>query len=242
MPCIYRDSEKVKDGALSRQLEAANQHLADHVELTEHLRTLPIDEAWKLLCQLRQTPDLSDVLSSVRGSMHGKHRPSLNKTARALAPPTHCDFEFELMAGHHIAYPMLGDVNPFSLAALLWGHSPEEPFPESEAIWELWNEPGRVPAFRGAADNGSAGQLLGPLRTGLYFDGRLHDLEISYWTSVPISNDMAASAISFYLERDHAIIGIFDTELFLSSLVENDVRSCSAFLVSSLLYVACVST
>lgn len=241
MPCVYRDNSKANDGALSRQLELTNQHLRDHVELTEHLRNLPLDEAWKTLCQLRSTSNLGAVLSSVRGSMHGKQRPSLNKTARALAPPTDCDFEFELMAGHRIAYPMLEDVNTSSLAALLWGHTPDDPLPSSEAIWELWDERGRIPAFRGAPDN-SITHRAGPLRTGLYCDDRLHRLEISYWTRVVISNDMAASAISFYLERDHAIIGIFDPDLFISSLVNNDVRYCSAFLVSSLLYVACVST
>ncbi|CAI6341681.1 unnamed protein product [Periconia digitata] len=71
-------------------------------------------------------------------------------------------------------------------------------------------------------------------------DSRLKLLDINYWTRVPISNEFAAGAISTYLETDHALLGFFDADLFLSDLVEQHLDYCSPFLVSSLLCMACL--
>lgn len=74
-----------------------------------------------------------------------------------------------------------------------------------------------------------------------YIDERLHRLQIGYWTSVPISNDFAATVISSYLKVDHLFYAFFDADLFLQSLVNQETTFCGPFLVSSLLSQACVS-
>lgn len=48
--------------------------------------------------------------------------------------------------------------------------------------------------------------------------------------------------ISLYLETDHPILGWFDAELFITALCSGFSNFCSPFLVSALLYWACVST
>ncbi|KAG6028780.1 hypothetical protein E4U41_000583 [Claviceps citrina] len=72
-----------------------------------------------------------------------------------------------------------------------------------------------------------------------FCDARLHNLQIHFWTRVPIPNRLAASAISFYLETDHLTAGVFDADLFLTDLVEQRLQHCSSFLVSALLCFAC---
>lgn len=74
-----------------------------------------------------------------------------------------------------------------------------------------------------------------------YCDARLLLLDISNWTSAPVSNALAASLISFYLKIDHPTLGLFDGDLFLDDLIQNRIRYCSPLLVASILLWACVS-
>lgn len=74
-----------------------------------------------------------------------------------------------------------------------------------------------------------------------YCDARLATLNMSMWTTVPIPNDLAAAAISLYLQTDHPLLGFFDADIFLEDLVEGRSRYCSPLLVSSLLFWALVS-
>ncbi|KAG5932410.1 hypothetical protein E4U53_001348 [Claviceps sorghi] len=71
-------------------------------------------------------------------------------------------------------------------------------------------------------------------------DARLGKLNIGYWTSIDISDDLAARCISLYLEIDHPLLGHFDPELFVSHLVSKEHEYCSGLLVNSMLYWACV--
>ncbi|KJZ69189.1 hypothetical protein HIM_11422 [Hirsutella minnesotensis 3608] len=72
-----------------------------------------------------------------------------------------------------------------------------------------------------------------------YCDNRLSRLRIVNWTTVPVSNEFAAGAISLYLETDQPILGLFDADLFVQDLVEPRSRFCSSLLVNALLYWAC---
>ncbi|KAL9562511.1 hypothetical protein ACKAV7_013594 [Fusarium commune] len=72
-----------------------------------------------------------------------------------------------------------------------------------------------------------------------YCDSRLENLQISYWTKISISDEIAATFTSFYIENDHKILRFFDADLFLDDLVPRRQRFCSPFLVSSVLCVAC---
>jgi hypothetical protein len=65
-------------------------------------------------------------------------------------------------------------------------------------------------------------------------------LRIRYWTTVDVTDDFAASAISLYLENDHPTLGLFDAQLFVGDLIKRKHQYCSPFLVTCLLAFASV--
>lgn len=81
----------------------------------------------------------------------------------------------------------------------------------------------------------------GPVTAPQYCDSRLNHLDIGYWTRISITNEFAASVLSYYFESDHPIYACVDVDLFINDLVELRLRHCSAFLVSALMAFACVS-
>lgn len=83
-------------------------------------------------------------------------------------------------------------------------------------------------------------RTAGPTRT--FCDLRLSQFDIEKWTDVRIDTELAAGALSFYLETDHPILGLFDADLFLHDLVSGEHNFCSPMLVNSVLAWSCVST
>ncbi|KAK0612148.1 hypothetical protein B0T14DRAFT_409834, partial [Immersiella caudata] len=67
-------------------------------------------------------------------------------------------------------------------------------------------------------------------------------LDITYWTSVPIPNDLAVHLISLYLETDHPLLGTFDPHLFVADLISNNEKYCSCLMVTAILYLSCQSS
>ena len=80
-----------------------------------------------------------------------------------------------------------------------------------------------------------------PAPRGVYCDERLRQLQMDYWTCVPVSDEFAATVLSAYLENDHLILGAFDADVVLDDLVHFSLRFCSSFLVNALMFAACVS-
>jgi len=69
-----------------------------------------------------------------------------------------------------------------------------------------------------------------------FCDDRLSGLHIAAWTTVQVSNELAARIISLYLKTDHPLLGTFDPDLFVSDLINQQERFCSSLLVNALLY------
>lgn len=246
-PCSKRASEctymtdnigDTPSMALKRQIQDLKKELNDQGVLLNHLKTLPEKEAVELLRRLQTTSDPS------------RYRPSQQVAARGILPPVQTDSEFELTVRHPMAYPALVPVNTASISL-----SPSSTPTVRRRITSS-NEPtnsaslGLISSRKSVekpplaplrADARSTSSVLGPLQARSYLDERLHGLSIGYWTRVPISDELAADIISFYLEVDHPSLGFFDADLFLGDLVGHQLRFCSAFLVSSLLFYACVS-
>lgn len=72
-------------------------------------------------------------------------------------------------------------------------------------------------------------------------DDRLKAVDFQNWTRVPITNELAATLISLYLELDHPWCSLFDADLFLKDCVEGKTHFCSSLLINALLGWACVS-
>ncbi|KAF4954607.1 hypothetical protein FSARC_12047 [Fusarium sarcochroum] len=80
---------------------------------------------------------------------------------------------------------------------------------------------------------------MGPAQAKPLFHESLARLDISYWTDVPIRNDVAAQVISLYMEIDYPVLPLFHADLFIQDLVQRRSFFCSRFLVSALLAWAC---
>ena len=242
--------------ALKRQLQDLKKDSMDQGELLNHLKTLPEKEAFYLLRCIRSTLDPA------------KHRPSEQLAARATLPPIRTNFEFELRVRHPMAYPATAPVNtssislsPFSFSSVgqldqPGKRTPSDEIPSKDRDNTPFNEPAesashdqicsrespqRPPSALLRPDARTSSSAQGPSKAQTYHDERLHDLSIGYWTRVPISDELAANIISFYLSIDHPTLGFFDADLFLRDLTGHQLGYCSSFLVSSLLFYACVS-
>ncbi|EXA28888.1 hypothetical protein FOVG_19546 [Fusarium oxysporum f. sp. pisi HDV247] len=239
--------------ALAEKNEELQQELKTLTALVDRLRNSSEEDAFSLIRQLKTTPDVSEILASVREPPPIK-QPSSHQCALAILPPTQSFVEYELTILHDFSYPAL---EPIELPEIDLDRLEKSNWPKSttsiddKVLADLDSMPGSlksvVPsqlnaipqtAFPGSPKSPSV--VIGPSPPLRWCDSRLNRLNINYWTRVPISNELAAGAISTYLETDHALLGFFDADLFLSDLVEQRLNYCSPFLVSSLLCMACL--
>ena len=209
---------------------------------------MPDNAAERLLGELRSTTNTTSVLRLIRGSILRKSL-SEQSTARSLLPALHSQMELELMVRYPKAYPALDRSQDSGLLQGLSGgildtseHSPWKSDPIH--TWESYERPvpkalySLPPADLPARPHTIASNL----NEDLYFNSSLSQLNIGFWTNVEVTNHVAASAISLYLETDHPMCGFFNANLFIRDLVQLNLEHCSAFLVSSLLAFACVSS
>ncbi|CAG7558172.1 unnamed protein product [Fusarium equiseti] len=129
--------------------------------------------------------------------------------------------QFELAAKFSTVYPMIPSHNIQVLRGLLRQNNDDKT--------RIVQEESPLPLPSTSQDSGQTRELEQP-RLQNYCDSRLERLQIGYWSKIPISDDFAASLISFYINNDHKIMGFFDADLFLEDLVECRQRFCSSFL------------
>lgn len=184
------------------------------------MRTAPEKEALDILFRLRATADPQAVLESSRGNMSRRYQPSAIETAQSVSTATVPGLEFELAMRHSLPYPPVPPVDTGSVDLKLL------PGDASRNI-----SPSRFDSRQSSASS---------MPEDLY-DARLRHLDISYWTTAPIPNIIAAKIISSYLQTHHPIWGLFHADLFVRDLVEMRLEFCSSFLVNALLCYACVS-
>ena len=258
MPCITSEITCHYGHTGANALRKENKHLKYNIEalntVLDHVRSVPDHEALSVLGRLRACSNVSEALACLQ-KPPPPQQPSSHQFARSTLPPTASFVDYELTVLHSLVYPTLEpielpdiDINDFEDTS-----APETP--TSVAIEDFATSTSAsghsafiAPSRLRANPLKPASTLPGPsppvdnaasrLR---WCDPRLNRLDISYWTRVPVSNDFAASAISTYLEVDHALLGFFDADLFLTDLVEQRLSYCSPFLVSSVMCMACVS-
>ena len=216
--------------ALKSQIDDLRQNLEEHADILNRLQSVPEYEAVSIIRRLRSTHSVSTVRTSIEDGASTAYRPSDHQDARAVPPRTRSKVEFELAILHEKVYPLLAPPNSESIDVNGLLRTAQQKSPESQS---------RSPQCGTNARRASFESELPQIPS--YCDDRLTYLEIDYWTKVPLSNVFAASAISMYLENDHPILGFFDADLVLTDLINQQLTFCSAFLVSSLLYLACVS-
>ena len=258
--CHYRVSDK--QHALQTQVAGLEEALKDHTEFLDHIRSLPEHEALQLLRALKASKDLSNLSSEIIGELTKHHRPSDNLASRGMLPPTESALEFELSMRHQMAYRSLipVDISLISLGPLLapgerlssqdgniftvrdGSADVESPASsvETSVVHDTADSLGRSPSPVFPSLTERFASVKRPFQTDHYCDERLHKLKIGFWTEVPIDDEVAATAISTYVEGYGAFFGLFDADLFLSDLVDCQSRFCSGFLVSAILSITCV--
>ena len=112
-----------------------------------------------------------------------------------------------------------------------------DPSPPGDANQDLLDERGSQDV-----DDEILADAFGDGAGSQYCDERLHQLVISRWTKVAVTDEFAAEVISLYLETDHPLLGLFDADLFLDNLVSGELNFCSPLLVNALLCWSCVSS
>ncbi|KAI0183512.1 hypothetical protein EV127DRAFT_376650 [Xylaria flabelliformis] len=85
----------------------------------------------------------------------------------------------------------------------------------------------------------SSGFARFPERPANYFDERLRYLQADFWTHIGVSNDFTAKVISLYLRTEHPLLGLFNSYLFITDLVNKRTDYCSRFLFHALMYLGC---
>ncbi|RSM00867.1 hypothetical protein CDV31_011620 [Fusarium ambrosium] len=233
--CIQRELKCEYPIEKSEVLEAGFESR----DLVAKLRSLPYDKALELFQHLREgqgssaAGDSSTTSASNQGS---SIPPSIPDTfiLRSCMPGTPNNLEFELAIRHPIAYPTL---YPIPIGSL----PPERMIRPTRTI----QSPSKSPSPE--SDESARQDIISPTpslslaqaqTTPLVYDS-LKQLDISYWTDVPISNELAARVISLYLEIDYPVLPLFHAELFVQDLVQRRGYFCSRFLISALLSWAC---
>ncbi|KAK8117696.1 uncharacterized protein PG998_005977 [Apiospora kogelbergensis] len=256
LPCRYNSSGE----RLRQRVQDLQSSLDSHRELVNLLSSTPEENIIQVLRDLKAAPEPLAYLASARGDadvVMRERRPSTDASvAGSLHSQSRVELEFdEVTARYEIAYPALppiplATVNPrprFAVSASASGLDQPllnfgGPGSSSPTSFFQTQPESTHPLSNLTAVLAARLRSAGPGTTPTYIDERLRHVQIDYWTSVPISNNFAATVISSYLEVDHPYYGFFDADLFLHDLVNREMTFCSPFLVSSLLSQACYTS
>ncbi|POS78990.1 hypothetical protein DHEL01_v202620 [Diaporthe helianthi] len=203
--------------------------------LLQRLKKLPEHEAVALLLQVRSESRVNHDLV----------------TTRNIPLPSRTSVEFELMHRHPILYPVVAAYDPpeiqVSQLRILPYREHEDAISAGSSKLSLRRPSSDRLAAAGTTKRDThqdphrspnLGSTLADHSSHLC-DQRLEFIDIVRWSDVPISNELGARLISFYLTVDHPVLGLFDADLFLGDLVAHRTEFCCPLLLSSVLCFAC---
>ena len=216
--------------------------ISRYEQLLNHLRQLPEDESIEFLRRIRATQDPAKILESLQGAAHSMYRPSDLSTTRQTGPPVSNGAEFELMVQHPAAYFKIMPVQVSFLERLVQIPTTLPHSPRYGAKQSTNTTKGENLACSSTSTLPRLAQTRpAALPRGKYCDIRLQQLQMDRWTRVPVENEFAAAVLSNYLENDHLVSGFFDADALLDDLANRRTQFCSSFILSSLMFLACVS-
>ncbi|POR32983.1 Nitrogen assimilation transcription factor nirA [Tolypocladium paradoxum] len=231
--------------AMRRELETLKRDHGKLAELLDILRTVPERQAFDVLRSLRlTTADHADLLpSSGGGGGGGSGGSSTEALPRQVLVrlPTQGSIEFRLMVRHAVAYPTLAplDAAAVGITSLLAASLANSAATELISSMDALHQPAAAPRSQLPFPFPTNALNANPTSPPAYCDPRLALINIGYWSRIKVTNELAATLVSLYLETDHPILGFFDPDLFLQDLVDCRARYCSPLLVSSVLSWAC---
>lgn len=209
--------------------------------LVDLLRSQTEDFALGVFRSLRQGRSPEAIMASLGGGLPTDMRPSMVETARSWFYPTQTSLEFQLFIQHPKAYPPLVPLDAASLDLQLLGITPIGAASRSdEGLQTPVKRHGPDPVPNASINpqdmrTGSSQDTVGLV------DARLLHIDISRWTTIPVSNQFAAEAIALYLQMNQPWWAFFDTDLFLDDLINGQTNFCSTMLVNAILAWSAVS-
>ncbi|KAH7260710.1 uncharacterized protein BKA55DRAFT_591007 [Fusarium redolens] len=208
------ENDQAASAIAHRTLPPRRRNAPSSANLADLLRDQPEGFALQVLESLRQGRSPKAIMDSIGGNLSVTVNPSINAAARGTSAPTQAPLEFQLIVQYPKVYSRLPPLDAASSDLQLLGI---QPLVLSVYPQDVINRT----SF--GVDN------------GIPSDPRLHYVDISRWTVVAISNQVAAEAISLYLNMNQPWWAFFDTDLFLDDLVSVKTNFCSRMLVNGLL-------
>ncbi|KPM38786.1 hypothetical protein AK830_g7762 [Neonectria ditissima] len=210
-----------------------NASQSDGALLIEAIRLLnsrPPQESAQLLASLRNVSDAEAIMSHLRSSAGpGFDLPPLPSNLVAMRGAAERSFvALELEVRHPFLYPVLPSIDIASPTGVLQRLVHPTIASNKEAL----------PAQKALLLHGGHG---GPYPTppATPYDDRLQGPILGHWTKIPISDVLAAQALSLYFKTDHPLLGPFHADLFINDLVAGSGVHCSSLLVNALMYWVC---
>ncbi|KAI2630840.1 hypothetical protein GGR54DRAFT_584396 [Hypoxylon sp. NC1633] len=264
---VTASSDETPFMALKREVESLRRSTEDLLEIMDLLESAPDTVSLDILRRLKSTRnhpeganDPSEILASVKKDLgHESILPvkiSNRQLIAGLIPETQECPEYELMMRCPTSYPTIMplEIAFLNLADMLRPVILEQPKASSSVGRGDAASPSSVPgsSSEGASRNGITPTMTEPVDSWMgdfeplqstysIVDDRLKNVNFRIWTSVPVTNELAASLVSLYLEIDHPWCPLFDADLFLNDCVDGTNHFCSPLLVNSLLGWACQS-
>ncbi|KAJ3457933.1 hypothetical protein MRS44_012042 [Fusarium solani] len=225
-PCVYADSRG------QRQPAEESEQLA---KLFELIKSVSERQALDILRIIRSHDDIKDIMSIVQASHGSEHDQA--SPGRLPISTRHTRLEHELMSTNPVSFPPLrsAESDILKIAAGTRRHATGGGIESQSSSSAAENS---MPSDKPNTFD-SAPPPVNLVNVAPPPDSRLAELDMSFWTTVPIPNDLAAKVLALYLETDHPLLGTFDPDLFLDDLVNRRSRYCSGVLVSALMYWGC---
>ncbi|OAQ60883.2 fungal zn(2)-Cys(6) binuclear cluster domain-containing protein [Pochonia chlamydosporia 170] len=243
--CTYvtKSANETYMEALKRQNEALRSNEYALLEILDLLKSDSDERSMTLVRKLKASneTDTTTLLEQLKQDVTAGDGSILDQleVTNSAGATSQSSAEINLMLRHPVAYPALAQVDlpskflhplPIRLAKV---------YCNGNALLGSGREGLKpIPTLGFQTPEGPSATMLEESPSP-YCDNRLANLRIIQWTSVPVTDEFAAGAISLFLKTDHPILGIFDAELFIRDLIEPRLRFCSPLLVNSLLYWAC---
>ncbi|EWZ88210.1 hypothetical protein BFJ70_g13905 [Fusarium oxysporum] len=224
--CRRRGEKKPCTYAETRSSDQTSKETEQILVLFDILKTAPETQAIDILRVVRSHTDLDTAVSIIQPRI----TQTISDHERSPEHPRHLGLEAELMARHSLAFPALQPLE-YSILKKSFSASRTSSTTHNDENTPMTNSD--LNPFPDHDPTRSLTPALSPC------DERLEELNIGFWTSVPIASNLAAKAISLYLETDHPLLGPFDPTLFMEDLVHCRTNYCSKLLVSAIMYWSC---
>jgi hypothetical protein len=231
LPCSY--VEEVTKKALTHRVDLLQQELAEYRDFFKRVRTMPEDEAIQAVRRMKALKPTSPHDTAGELNMM---RLSEVQASQGVLPPMRSHIGSELQVLRPLAYPPLEPLKPESIDIVSWFRPMAQSSAYTQSSQQHLSTAGNSYEQNVASPTPSPPQdkthtgtasETDSSRDGALCDARLKLLKMDYWSKTPFT-------------AHFPIFACFDADRFLDDLVQRKGNYCSAFLVSSVMSIACV--